>query len=55
MFTHKGQQKEKLQDAKGLKQLHRTEIKAQLQQENDFVNLQQDYLKNKIDFNQFLD
>lgn len=53
MFTHKGQQKEKLQDAKGLKA---TPAPLPLQPPTaDWQAVQTQYLQSKTDFNQYLD
>ena len=59
MFTTGGQQKEALQDAKGLKQVRQKQIKAdaKTEQKHDsmWLNQQQQYLQSKNDFNQYLD
>jgi len=59
MFTYAGQQKNRLQDAKGLKKAQQIEAKKekkeQVQAATSWQDLQQDYLKSKTDFNQYLD
>jgi tRNA A37 threonylcarbamoyladenosine modification protein TsaB len=59
MFTHKGQQKEKLQDAKGLKATQKKELQfiqeEQQQEQTNWQESQLEYLKSKTDFNQYLD
>jgi tRNA A37 threonylcarbamoyladenosine modification protein TsaB len=59
MFTYNGQQKETLQDAKGLKQEKAKELKyAEVEQKQEVENwqaVQQQYLKSKNDFNKYLD
>jgi len=59
MFTNKGQQKEGLQDAKGLriqqqKQI-KVEAKAQEEKVNDWHIKQMEYLQGKTDLEQYLD
>lgn len=53
MFTHKGQQKEKLQDAKGLKTSPAALPVSQ--PTTDWQAIQTQYLQSKTDFNQYLD
>jgi len=59
MFTYNGQQKEKLQDAKGLKQVQQKEqrlIESEHKEDvNNWQQLQQQYLQSKTDFNQYND
>lgn len=60
MFTDaKGQQKEALQNAKGLKRIAakqaREDQKHQLSMDENWSQLQADYLNSKTDFNQYLD
>lgn len=59
MLTYKGQQKERLQDAKGLKQVQAKEqkrIAAQQQEEADnWQAIQVQYLQSKTDFSQYKD
>jgi|ERR1035437_449973 dihydroneopterin aldolase len=60
MFTTNGQQKETLQDAKGLKKVQQHEQKLiekeQRQEDNNWNALQQEYLREKLtDINKYLD
>jgi hypothetical protein len=59
MFTYSGQQKEKLQDAKGLARVERKEQKRieveQKQEVDNWQAIQQQYLESKTDFNKYLD
>lgn len=59
MFTHNGQQKEGLQDAKGLKQAQakqQRKLKAAAAVETaNWQAVQSEYLSSKTDFNQYLD
>lgn len=59
MLTFNGQQKERLQDAKGLKSTQDTEAKQQRKQlkesDKNWNDLQDHYLKTKNDFNKYLD
>jgi len=59
MFTYSGQQKNRLQDAKGLKKVQAIEEKRikkeTVQIEDNWQQMRQIYLKNKTDFNQYLD
>ena len=59
MLTFKGQQKERLQDAKGLKQVTKIEDKKQAKQlkqsESEWEREQMNYLHSKIDYNQYTD
>ena len=59
MFTYSGQQKERLQDAKGLKKVKQVADKRKIKEEaNEAANwqqMQQSYLQSKTDFNQYLD
>lgn len=59
MFTYSGQQKERLQDAKGLKKIQQQEEKREerehINASDNWQQLQQDYLKSKTDINQYLD
>lgn len=59
MFTSHGQQKESLQDAKGLKNEKAKQAKKQVaqaaQQTDEWNAVQMQYLQSKTDFNQYLD
>jgi len=59
MFTNRGQQKEALQDAKGLKKVQnvqqKNEQKELQQQQKDWAQIQTDYLNSKVDFNEYSD
>lgn len=56
MFSYKGQQKEKLQDAKGLKRVEERVQKAVEKTEDQaWQNIQLEYMKSKVDFNEYLD
>ena len=59
MFTSNGQQKETLQDAKGLKRIQEQTnkaVKKELKAEtNNWLHVQEEYLNSKNDFNQYLD
>ncbi len=59
MLTYGGQQKEKLQDAKRLKNEQKQEQKKiaaeQKQQTNDWQEVQRNYMTSKIDHNKYLD
>jgi hypothetical protein len=59
MFTYGGQQKETLQNAKGLKQVQQREQKQiateQKQEEHNWNAIQLQYLQSKTDFNQYQD
>ena len=59
MFTTNGQQKEAIQDAKGLKKIQVQAQKAiakNVEHDNtNWQNLQQEYLTSKTDFNQYID
>lgn len=59
MFTYSGQQKERLQDAKGLKKVALRQAKDDKRQEvkqvENWQQMQQEYLQSKTDFNQYLD
>ncbi|HCN82507.1 MAG TPA: hypothetical protein DIT07_02650 [Sphingobacteriaceae bacterium] len=59
MFTYSGQQKNRLQDAKGLKKVQAIEEKRikkeAVQVEDNWQQMQQNYLQSKTDFNQYLD
>lgn len=59
MLTFKGQQKERLQDAKGLQKIQNQTVKAEQKQEaaeaSTWQQMQQQYLTTKTDFNQYLD
>lgn len=59
MFTTGGQQKEAIQNAKGLKQVKQKQLKADVKVEkaveHNWYNQQQQYLQSKNDFNQYLD
>lgn len=58
-FTYSGQQKERLQDAKGLKKIQqkqaKQELKEQKAEESNWRSLQSEYMKSKNDFNQYAD
>lgn len=57
MFTDRGQQKESLQDAKGLRAIEDspTAEPPTPQQDQNWQQLQQDYFNSKMDFNEYLD
>lgn len=59
MFTYSGQQKNRLQDAKGLKKVKQVEekrkVKEEVHQAKNWQQMQQEYLQSKTDFNQYLD
>lgn len=59
MFTSNGQQKESLQDAKGLKRIQHNDAKATAKEQQaetkNWQDMQNDYLNSKTDFNQYLD
>lgn len=59
MFTNKGQQKEAIQDAKGLKKIQPKQLNANKkevdQQQKDWAQIQQDYLNGKVDFDEYSD
>lgn len=59
MFIYNGQQKETLQDAKGLKKFQAQQLKSakkeQKQEERNWNELQLAYLQSKTDINQYLD
>lgn len=59
MFTYSGQQKERLQDAKGLKKVKQIEDKRQKKEvakvEDNWAQMQHEYLASKMDFNQYKD
>jgi hypothetical protein len=59
MFTYNGQQKETLQDAKGLKQIQAKQAKRdesdKEQEMNNWKAIQQQYLTSKNDFDKYLD
>lgn len=56
LFSSNGQQKEGLQDAKGLhhKQLEQ-EVEVKTQEQQNWQQLQQQYFSSKMDFNEYLD
>lgn len=59
MFTYSGQQKNRMQDAKGLKKVQVIEDKRKQKEESNeadtWQQMQQNYLTSKTDFNQYLD
>jgi len=55
MFTINGQQKESLQDAKGLKEQQRKQLKEEQTAAENWQAQQLEYLKGKTDFNQYKD
>lgn len=59
MFTYSGQQKNRLQDAKGLKKVAHRQAQHDKRQEkkqaDNWDQMQQEYLQSKTDFNQYLD
>lgn len=56
MFTHHGQQKERIQDAKGLKAPKpQPSTPKPANPDGDWQSRQMDYLNSKIDFNEYLD
>jgi hypothetical protein len=55
MFTHKGQQKETIQDAKGLKAVKQKQIKAEAEEQDTWQQEQLKYLQNKTDLTQYFE
>jgi hypothetical protein len=59
MLTYNGQQKERLQDAKGLAQIKKKQLaiskKEQEEVTTNWQTMQQEFLQNRTDINQFLD
>lgn len=59
MLTYNGQQKERLQDAKGLAQIKKKQIASTIKEQKEtttnWQKMQQEFLQNRTDINQFLD